>query len=176
MPKEMFMKTKVGLWVDHEKAVVLALTPRGEEILSIKSEVEKQQGRLAGIRSTAPYEALQKQADDSRQRRLTGQLNIYYDAVIAGLRKAEAILILGPSEAKGEIKKRLEKEGLGERIVAVETTGFLTDRQIYAKIREYFRDNHGLNQSRRKSAKVPGTRNNQASLKRSPKGRQNKAS
>ncbi|MBN1869513.1 MAG: hypothetical protein JW847_02910 [Candidatus Omnitrophica bacterium] len=140
------MRTKVGLWIDHEKAVVVAMTPRGEEMLVIQSKVEKQRGRFAGIRSTTPYEAQQVSADDSRQRKLTGKLNIYYDAVIASIRGAGVILIFGPSEAKGELKKRLTRASLGDRIVAIETVGRITDRQIAAKVREYFRVNSASEQ------------------------------
>ena len=77
-------------------------------------------------------------ADDSRQRMLTGHLNIYYEAVIAGLRDAESILIFGPGEAKDELKKRLEKSKLGGRIIDVETVDKMTDRQIAKKVRQYF--------------------------------------
>jgi nucleotide-binding universal stress UspA family protein len=62
-------------------------------------------------------------------------LNIYYDAVIACIRDAEAILIFGPGEAKGELKKRLERHKLDGRIVAIETVDKMTDRQIAAKVR-----------------------------------------
>jgi hypothetical protein len=77
-------------------------------------------------------------AQDSRQRTLTEHLNIYYDAVTASIHDAEAILIFGPGEAKGELKERLEKHGLGGRIVGVETVDRMTDRQIAAKVRLYF--------------------------------------
>jgi hypothetical protein len=65
-------------------------------------------------------------------------LHKYYDEVIAAIRDAESILIFGPGEAKGELKKRLEKDKLGGHIIAVETIDKLTDRQIAAKVREYF--------------------------------------
>ncbi|MDH3897415.1 MAG: hypothetical protein OEV18_08495 [Deltaproteobacteria bacterium] len=35
------MKTKVGLWIDHRKAVIVAVTDTGEEIKLIISKVEK---------------------------------------------------------------------------------------------------------------------------------------
>jgi hypothetical protein len=35
------MKTKVGLWIDHRKAVTVADTDTGEEIKLIISRVEK---------------------------------------------------------------------------------------------------------------------------------------
>ena len=68
------MKTTVGLWIDHRKAVIVAVTDKGEEIKLIISKVDKQPGRSAGIRSTIPYEPQQVPADDSRQRKFTGHL------------------------------------------------------------------------------------------------------
>jgi hypothetical protein len=77
-------------------------------------------------------------ADDIRQRELTGHLNIYYEEVISCLRDVESILILGPGEAKGELRKRLEKDNLGRRIVGIETVDKMTDPQIVAQVREHF--------------------------------------
>ncbi len=58
--------------------------------------------------------------------------------MIACLRGAESILIFGPGEAKGELKVRLEKNKLDGRIAAIKTADKMTDRQISAKVREYF--------------------------------------
>jgi hypothetical protein len=137
------MKTTVGLWIDHRKAVIVALTDEAEEIKLIISKVEKQPGRPGGIRSKTSYESQLVRGDDSRQRVLTGHLNIYYDAVIASIRDAESILIFGPGEAKGELKKRLERDKLSGRIVGIETVDKMTDRQISAKVRRYFKENEG---------------------------------
>jgi hypothetical protein len=57
--------------------------------------------------------------------------------VIAAIGDAEAILIFGPGEAKGELQSRLEEGGRAGRIAAVETADKMTDRQIAAKAREY---------------------------------------
>jgi len=135
------MGTNVGLWIDHRKALIVAVTDKGEEIRLIISRVEKQPGRSGGIRSTTPYESQLVSADDSRERRSTGLLNIYYNAVIASIRDAESILILGPGEAKGELKKRLVRNKLHGRIVGIETIDRMTDRQIAAKVRRYFKEN-----------------------------------
>ncbi len=134
------MKTTAGLWIDHRKAVIAIVSAEGEETMEIRSDVEKQPGRFAGIRSTTPFEAQQVQADDSREREFTGELHRYYDEVIAAIRGAESILIFGPGEAKGELKKRLEHAGLGQHITAMETADKMTDRQIAAKVREYFHE------------------------------------
>ena len=85
-----------------------------------------------------PYESRKVPTSDSRQKRFTGHLNIYYDAVIACIRDAESILIFGPGEAKGELKTRLERDNLGGHVVGIETVDKMTDRQIAAKVRQHF--------------------------------------
>lgn len=132
------MKTAVGLWIDHRKAVIAIVSENGEETREIRSNVEKQPGRFAGERSTTPYEPQQVSADDSHERQFTGQLHRYYDEVIASIRDADSILLFGPGEAKGELKKRLERDKLGERVVAIQTVDKMTDRQVAAKVHEYF--------------------------------------
>ena len=137
------MKLTVGLWIDHRKAVVVAITDEGEEMALTISKVEKQLRRSGDSPLKGRYEPLQVPADDSREKKLTGQLNIYYDAVIASIRDADSILLFGPGEAKGELQERIEKSRLRGRIVAVEKVDKMTDRQIAAKARQYFRENHG---------------------------------
>jgi hypothetical protein len=132
------MRTKVGLWIDHRKALIVTVTDKGQVISLIISAVEKQARRSLKSRHAGPYEPQQVRADDSRQRAFTGHLNIYYEAVIASIRDAESILIFGPGEAKGELKKRLKRINLGGRIVGVETIDKMTDRQITAKVRKHF--------------------------------------
>ena len=132
------MRTKVGLWIDHEKAVVVAFTEKGEEIRLIISMVEKQLRRSGDSPLKGSYDSRQVPADDRRQRTFTGHLNIYYDAVIACVRNAESILIFGPGKAKDELKKRLERNNLGGRVAGIETVDKMTDRQIAAKVRQHF--------------------------------------
>ncbi len=117
------MKTTVGLWIDHKDAVIVFVTGEEEEIKLIHSDLEKPQ---------------QSPTDDVRQREWTEHLNHYYDKVISSLRNAEAILIMGPGEAKGELKKRLERTTLNRRKIEVETVDKMTENQIVAKVREHF--------------------------------------
>ena len=132
------MRTKVGLWIDHRQAIVVAVADNGEEVRLIVSLVEKQLRRAGDSPLKGPYEAQRVPADDRRQRSLTRHLNHYYNAVIASIGDAESILIFGPGEAKGELKKRLAKNKLAGRIARVETIDKMTPRQIAVKVRQYF--------------------------------------
>lgn len=131
------MTTTVGLWIDHRKAVIVALTEEGDVMNVIESDVETHPGRAEGARTTSSFEAQLVVADDSRQRKLTGDLTDYYDRVIANIGDAGSILILGPGEAKGELGKRLLQAKHDARIV-VQAADRMTDRQLAAQVREYF--------------------------------------
>jgi len=132
------MRTKVGLWIDHRKAIVVTVTDKGEETRLFISAVEKHLQRSGDSPLKGRYESQKVPADDSRQKTLTGQLNIYYAAVMACIGDAESILIFGPGEAKGELKKRLVRNNLGGRIAEVETVDRMTGPQIASKVRKHF--------------------------------------
>ena len=132
------MKKKVGLWIDHSKAVVVFLAGQTEEVKVIKSKVEKQLQRAAASRPGGPFESQAVPADDRRQRKFTGHLDTYYDEVVSCIHDAGSILIFGPGQAKGELAKHIEQHGLGEYIADIETVDKMTDPQIAAKVRLYF--------------------------------------
>jgi hypothetical protein len=133
------VKRVVGLWIDHRKAVIVALVGEGKEIiLTMKSNMEPHVRFAGGSRSETPGQSLEVAAEDKRDRRFEGHLNTYYDEVISHIGEAEAILLFGPGEAKRELEKRLESKGLGRRIVAVEAVDKMTDRQIVVKVRQRF--------------------------------------
>ncbi len=132
------MKARTGLWIDHGKAVVVALTDKGEEIRLVISKVGRQLRRSGDTLLKGSFDAIAVPASDVRERILKAQLNLYYDAVIATVRDSAAILIFGPGEAKTELKKRMKRAKVAERIVAVESADKMTDRQIAARVRKYF--------------------------------------
>lgn len=134
------MKKRTGLWIDHSKAIVVKITDKNEieKTELITSDVEKQLRRTGDSILKGSFESRIVPADNSQQKSLTGQFNIYYDEIIELIQNAESILIFGPGEAKGELKKRLEGKNLGKLISDVQTADKMTDGQIEAKVREYF--------------------------------------
>ncbi len=135
---EVSVHAHAGVWIDHRQAWIVLLSPESERIEVILSKVEKHPERGGDSPLRGAYEARQVPADDRRQRALTGELNGYYDAVGAVLRRCGKVLILGPGEAKGELRSRLLKMKLADHIAAVQTEAQMTEREVVAKVREYF--------------------------------------
>ena len=122
------MKTEVGLWIDHRKAVIVKIKDKEEQVQEITSHMEKH----VRFRDNASEVSA---GEDVRDRKFGNHLNAFYDKVIDVIRDADSIQIFGPGEAKGELEKRIKHEGLKGRILAIETVDKMTDRQIAAKVR-----------------------------------------
>jgi len=132
------MKKEIGLWLDHREAVIVILTDSGEEIKHITSNNGKHMRYSGSSHSKTPAGLKEVTSEDQRDRKFGNDLNKFYDEIIASLRDADAIQIFGPGEAKGELEKRIEREGLKANILAIEAMDKMTDRQISAKVREHF--------------------------------------
>jgi stalled ribosome rescue protein Dom34 len=127
------MTKEVGLWIDHRQAVIVSyLDEQEQNIQRVASDVEKR------VRYSGDTSESQGSTEDGRDRQFDNQLNHFYDEVISYLRDATSILILGPGEAKGELQKRLENQGVSEEIITLKTTDKLTDNQVAAEVRQHF--------------------------------------
>ena len=123
------MKSQVGLWIDHREAVIVTLIDGKEQIEYITSDVED---------SVSDADAPHVSQQDRHNRRVKAHLSQYYGKLITTIHEAGSILIFGPGEAKHEFEKKLQRRGLGKRIVAIETTDSMTEAQVVAKVQQYF--------------------------------------
>jgi hypothetical protein len=65
------MISKVGLWIDHRKAMIVTVTEKGQVIKLIISAIEKQARRSLTSRHNGAFESQRVPADDSRQRAIS---------------------------------------------------------------------------------------------------------
>src|SRR4051794_25449624 len=106
------MTINAGVWIDHHKAVILLITDGRENMRQIEADDNKRSHTAAGARAKHAYTRNDFVAEDKLERKAENHLNKYYDEVIACLQNADSIWILGPGEAKGELKKRIESKKL----------------------------------------------------------------
>jgi hypothetical protein len=133
------MNEKVGIWIDHKRAVIVSTSPDRVTTNTLKSDVgphARYSDRAVYPTSGGPQDG---RGEKKYEERYGQHLDRYYDEVISQLGQPEALLIFGPGEAKLQLKERLSRsKALSEHIVGIETTDKLTDPQIVAKVKEYF--------------------------------------
>lgn len=124
------MKKVIGLWLDHQEAVIVLVTDKGRDTRRIRSHLEKDGGfsnKAGGVT-----------ANDANNRPFVNHLNQYYDTVIASIREAGFILIFGPGDAPAELSTRMEAADLGGRIMHIEAIDKMTDSQIGGRAQQRF--------------------------------------
>lgn len=132
------MAAKAGVWIDHQQAIVVLITDKGRKIEKVKS------GAQQAVRSTGSSSAKKKYtpndfiAEDRQERKVASERKKFYDEVLARIRGAHSLLILGPGEAKGELRKQVTAKKLRDLAVGVETADRMSDCQIAAKVSEHF--------------------------------------
>jgi hypothetical protein len=132
------MTMNAGVWIDHHRAVVVLLTDDREDMLQIVAQHNGSARLPAGLRAKNSYTRNDFVAEDKRERKVMIQLKEFYDQVIACVRDAQAILILGPGQAKGEFRKRIATQKLRGHIVEMKTATRLTDQEIADYVRQHF--------------------------------------
>lgn len=134
------MNERIGIWIDHKKAVIVSAALDRVTVTTLESKVGPHSRYSGRAGSTMPEGGPQDEGGEKRyEERYRQHLAQYYDEVIGRLGQPEAVLILGPGEAKLQLKERLShSNALSKRLVDVETTDKLTDPQIVAMVKEHY--------------------------------------
>jgi hypothetical protein len=133
------MTTNAGVWVDHQHATVVFLNDPKRKLTNFVSESKEPIRAVAADRKQVAYTPNDFVPEDRGERKFVAQRNRLYDKVISVLEGVESVLILGPGEAKLEFQKRLHGKKLRTKVLKIEPTDKMTDRQLTAHVREFFK-------------------------------------
>jgi len=134
------MKYNVGLWIDHVKAFIVTLKADGDiDSKIIESNVEPSTKSTGGGRTKTPYSKGGVSVEKS-QLRQQQQLKGYYEDIIEQISGADKIYLFGPGTAKKELNHEIQKNAvIAEKVIAVDAADKMTEPQMIAKVRNYFR-------------------------------------
>jgi hypothetical protein len=133
------MKNSAGVWVDHKNAKVAYLDDAKKTVSKYSIEADEAGKTVAAKRAKAAYTPNDFVAEDRLERKQAALRKKLYDQVIADLQNIESVLIVGPGDAKLEFQKRLRSKKLRTIVVKTEATDKMTDRQLIAYVRTFFK-------------------------------------
>jgi len=127
------------LWIDHRRAFIVYLAEDETTSDTILSDIEKHVRASGGSRSSTPHGPQDILAEDRVDRKFKHHLEQYYERVARAVGGIESVFIMGPGEAKDELKRHLQKSRQKPRpVIRVETTDKMTEAQIIAKVKEHY--------------------------------------
>ncbi len=134
------MSRTIGLWIDHKEAVLVSMKDGATSVRRVESEVGTRFSPSGGWKAggTAMAQSIVKEQKEDERRK--HHLHAYYQELIKAVGAAEELFIFGPGDAKHELVKEIEKnKGLRVRISAVETCDKMTEPQVVAKVKTFFK-------------------------------------
>jgi hypothetical protein len=146
------MAAKAGVWIDHQQAIVVLITDEGRRLEKVTSGARQPVSATGNSSAKKKYTPNDFIAEDRRERKLASERKKYYDDVLACIRGAESLLILGPGEAKGDFSKQVIAKRLRGLTVEVETADRISDLQIAARVSEHFAEPPAAKSAAPKSA------------------------
>lgn len=133
------MSVKVGIWIDHRRAVIVRLDGEEVAVEALESGLEKRVRLAGGSRSRTLYGPQDVSSESQRDRRYAKHVNEYHARVLRGVGRTSAILVLGPGEAKRELIERIEKTArFRNTSTEMKRADKLTERQILARVKQHF--------------------------------------
>jgi len=131
------MNTRVGVWIDHKKAMIV---PAGETTATVlASDVEAHTRFTGGGGYPGGHSSLRGGGERRGEERHRNALDHYFDEVIARLGHPKEILIFGPGEAKQQLADRLERsKARPAPAITMDAADKMTEAQVVARVSAHF--------------------------------------
>ena len=127
---------KVGIWIDHHRALITVIDAGTESQQVIESDMERHPGPPGSRRTGLAYGPQAANLDRQREERERHHAAGFYRDVIKAIGKPDELLVMGPAEAKHEFAQLVEKSpelrGVKMRVEAADR---MTETQVAAKVR-----------------------------------------
>ena len=131
-----------GIWIDREKALIVSLENDNETFKTISSNIEhfKAHGGSGTKLKGGPQDVVQ---DSKYLEREKQQLKQYFKAIASQINDTNALVIFGPADTNEKFSKELHKnyKSLSSKIKGVEKADSMTENQIKAYVRNFFKLN-----------------------------------
>jgi hypothetical protein len=133
-------KIQTGIWIDGKKAIVIALNGDKETILEIESDIEnavhhdQHEGDKGSFMGNRHINNEKKIGERKKH-----QTDHFLDKVLAEIKGADELFLMGPAELKIKLKGRIEVDShLSPRLKGVTSTDHLTLNQCVEKVKKFY--------------------------------------
>lgn len=133
------MGTKVGIWMDHQQAILVFLEADRERVLRLESGATAHPHSIGGSRTSSAYGPQDVVAEDKLDHEFRMAMDQFYQSVAAALESAEAVYLFGPGQAKKEFRNQLAADPrLADRVKAVEAAQQLSEADVIRQVKRFF--------------------------------------
>lgn len=132
------MTKQAGIWIDKQHAILIKISDERQEISRFEvNEIDATSVSSNPNQSTSTHHR-EYQPEDRIERKKSAERREMYTLMLKALHDTDALLLLGPGEAKKEFAKYLSTKRFPQLHLEMEISDRMTVPQFAARVREHF--------------------------------------
>ncbi len=138
--KTLELERKTGVWIDKQKAIIISFFGNDINVKKIESGIETRERVDGESGHISRFGSQSLNPESKKENRLNEQSKIFLKKVVEELSHSDEFVIFGPSTMKMELAKELkDKSGLGARLKGIESADDMTENQLNAWVKSFFK-------------------------------------
>jgi stalled ribosome rescue protein Dom34 len=134
------MKTKIGIWIDQSKAIIVTLNGNEEHVKEVASSInDKYEDDFDGDKGS--FKGQQHISNERKnEAKYDAKFKTYLKQVAAEIKQADLLYIFGPANTKNELSNLLTNDinQYKFEMNTVETADSMTLNQVVANVKSFF--------------------------------------
>ena len=133
------MKKQTGIWLDHEKAIIVTLVGNGYKLNTIESDIVTRERVDGETRKYGRFGDQSLSQEKHKERRIKEQTSHFLKNLLSEIKDVDELVLFGPANMKKELEKQILHDAtLAPKLQAVESADSMTENQMVAWVKKFY--------------------------------------
>ena len=133
------MKKQTGIWLDHEKAIIITLDRDRYKLNTIESDIVTRERIDGETKKFGKFGDQSLSQEKQKERRIKEQTSRYLKNLLNEINDVDELVLFGPANMKKELEKHILKDiTLASRLKAVVSADSMTENQMVAWVKKFY--------------------------------------
>ena len=132
------MKKQTGIWLDHEKAIIITLDRDGYILNTIESDIVTKERTDGETKKYGRFGDQSLSQEKHKERRIKEQTSKYLKNLLSEIKDVDELVLFGPANMKKELEKHiLNDTTLASKLKRVVSADSMTENQMVAWVKKF---------------------------------------
>lgn len=133
------MKKLTGIWIDHEKAMIITLDKGQHKLKIIESDIVTRDRIDGETKSYGRFGEQSLSQEKHKERRIKEQVSNFLKNLLREIKGMDELVLFGPANMKNKLEKYIRNDTtLVSKLQAVVSADSMTDNQMIAWVKNFY--------------------------------------
>lgn len=133
------MKKQTGIWLDHEKAIIITLDRAGYKLNTVESDIVTRERIDGETKKFGRFGDQSLSQEKQKGRRIKTQTSKYLKNLLKEIEDVDELVLFGPANMKKELEKHILNDiTLASKLKTVVSADSMTENQMVAWVKKFY--------------------------------------